>query len=84
MFTRSKRSFLETKPKFIVKECRPDDPECECGEQFPRRRFEQGYDTCLACSTEKPKTANVAMHKQAYGYTTDPASLRHNPYAAHK
>jgi hypothetical protein len=28
--------------------------------------------------------ANLPLHKQSYGYTTDPALLRENCYGSHK
>lgn len=84
MFTRSKRSFLDTKPRFVAVECTDDDPECDCGNTFPKARQALGYTQCLKCSNEMPKVANLAMHKQAYGYTANLDVVRENQYSAHK
>lgn len=76
---------MGTRPRFIATS-RPDDIECvSCGGDMPRaRRDKLRIDTCLACSKAVPVEANVPMHKQAYGYTHDPAVLRENCYSTHK
>jgi hypothetical protein len=76
---------MGTKPRF-VRVTRDDDIECtSCGSDMPAAPLSRlGISTCLACSREVPKTCNVPMHKQAYGYTHDPAVLRENCYSTHK
>jgi len=72
-------------PRF-KKIARDDDIECtRCGDDMPRaRRDRLNISTCLACSKETPKTANVPMHKQAYGYSHSADAVRENCYSTHK
>jgi ribosomal protein L37AE/L43A len=75
---------MGTKPRFVRVE-RADDVECPaCGDSMPVARLSLGYDFCLSCSNEVPKVANQPMHKQAYGYTHNPANLKENCYSTHK
>ena len=82
MFTRCAPG-MGTKPRYVRVE-RDDDIECGCGEYYPKRRYDLGYTSCLSCSTEAPKLANLPMHKQAYGFTNNPNLLRENCYGTHK
>lgn len=84
VFTRSKRAFIDTRPKFVNREPDPNDPYCECGNQYPRKRLDDlGINSCLQCSDEKPRVANMAMHKQAMTYTANVDVVKENQYMPH-
>jgi len=85
IFVHVLRSRNGTKPRFVRIE-RDDDIECvSCGGSMPLLRLTRiGIDTCLPCSPEVPKKANVAMHKQAYGYSHDANAVKENCYSSHK
>ena len=75
---------MGTKPRFVRVE-RADDVECPaCGDSMPVARLSLGYGSCLACSSEVPKVANMALHKQAGTYTHNLNVVRENQYGAHK
>lgn len=83
-FTKAKRGWIDPKPKFLIVE-HDEQVECsKCGDSFSKKRPALGYSVCLSCSTEVPKLANAAMHKQAYTYVSDAALLAENPYRTHK
>ena len=86
-FTKAKRGWIDPKPKFLVAQDSDDSNQTECskcGDSFSKKRLALGYSVCLACSTEVPKLANAAMHKQAYTYVSDATMLAENPYSTHK
>ena len=58
--------------------------ECvECGEEYPDKRAELGYETCLECGAQeahkqavaKSKRVGLAYNKGNYVYITDGADL---------
>jgi hypothetical protein len=53
----------------------------ECGADFPPRRAELGYNTCLPCGDRKAVAARSAwcvapVHKSNYVLISNPADLR--------
>lgn len=88
-FTKALRAHIDKRPKLSSAAKaywpKPDDPYCEkCEEQFPAKRKELGFSTCLQCSDTTIVLANAAMHKQAYTYERNPQALAENPYSTHK
>lgn len=83
MFTRTSRNHVETKPRFRL--TFEEGAICAiCGDAYPQRRADLGYDHCLSCSSEKPKIANMALHKQGYTFTSSVENINENQYGAHK
>lgn len=58
-----------------------DWPECvECGDWFPPKRQELGYETCLSCGSPKKIFTVVPVPKSNYTVATSAEQVR-SPYS---